>query len=432
MFGLRRLFGATERKDSAVGRLLYNLTMGNVVWTPRKYDKLAEEAYVQNVIAHRCVTLVSEAAASIPLSVFDSGSDEPMTTHPFLDLMSRPNRYQSGFELMSEYFSYLQLAGNAYMEEVSLPSSRGPAELFCLRPDRMKVRLSPRGYPAAFVYEAAGQTQTFDMPVLPTEQAPILHSRLFHPTNDTYGLSRTEAAAYSIDTHNEASRFGKQFLQNRCRPEGALTYTDPTKEGRTLTDVQFDRLKKEMEEQYSGPDNAGRPMLLDGGLQWVPYTYSPRDADLMESRRESAREIALAFGVPPMILGIPGDNTYSNYREANLALYRQTVLPLFRRVAMDLSAFLQPSYGDRFRIEADYDQIPALSLEREQVWDRVQGATDLTINERRRELGYEDVDGGDVVLVSSTQVPLEDLGFEPGGPAPADEEPQEEDDESQE
>ena len=94
-----------------------------------------------------------------------------------------------------------------------------------------------------------------------------------------------------------------------------------------LSDDQFERLKRELEENYQGARNAGRPLLLEGGLDWKAMSLSPKDMDFMEAKHAAAREIALAFGVPPQLLGIPGDNTYSNYQEANRVFFRATVLP---------------------------------------------------------------------------------------------------------
>ena len=63
-----------------------------------------------------------------------------------------------------------------------------------------------------------------------------------------------------------------------------------------------------------------------------------------EARHTAAREIALALGVPPMLLGIPGDNTYSNMAEAQRIFWRTTVVPLVQRTATALSNWLQPAF----------------------------------------------------------------------------------------
>ena len=86
-----------------------------------------------------------------------------------------------------------------------------------------------------------------------------------------------------------------------------------------------------------GTANAGRPMLLEGGLKWQAISLSPADMDFAELKAAAARDIALAFGVPPMLLGLPGDATYANYREANRALWRLTLLPLASKLLAALS-----------------------------------------------------------------------------------------------
>jgi hypothetical protein len=110
--------------------------------------------------------------------------------------------------------------------------------------------------------------------------------------------------------------------------------------------------------------------------------------DFIEAKHVAAREIALALGVPPMLLGIPGDNTYSNYQEATRSLWRQTVLPLVTRTAKALSTWLSPAYGAPLDLRPDLDTIEALSTEREALWSRIDKATFLTPNEKRTAVGY--------------------------------------------
>jgi HK97 family phage portal protein len=83
-----------------------------------------------------------------------------------------------------------------------------------------------------------------------------------------------------------------------------------------------------LQEGFAGAKNAGRPLLLEGGLDWKPLSLTPAELDFINTKNAAARDIALALGVPPMLLAIPGDNTYSNYAEANRAFWRQTVIPL--------------------------------------------------------------------------------------------------------
>jgi len=221
---------------------------------------------------------------------------------------------------------------------------------------------------------------------------PILHLTFFHPLDDHYGLAPIEAAAIAVDTHNAAARWNKALLDNSARPSGALVYSS---DGAVLNEQQFDRLKRELDDTYTGSVNAGRPMLLEGGLDWKPMSLTPKDMDYLEAKHTAAREIALAFGVPPMLLGIPGDNTFANYAEANRTFFRQTVLPLAARTGSAIAQWLSPQFGDNIRIVIDSDRIDALAADRTALWERVSNAAFLTLNEKREAVGYGPVTGGD-------------------------------------
>ncbi|HXZ68615.1 MAG TPA: phage portal protein, partial [Alphaproteobacteria bacterium] len=176
------------------------------------------------------------------------------------------------------------------------------------------------------------------------------------------------------------------LLDNAARPSGALVYRG---EGLGhLPQEQFDRLKQELEDSFSGAINAGRPMLLEGGLDWKAISLSPQDMDFLNAKNTAAREIALALGVPPMLLGIPGDNTYANYKEAHVSFWRQTVVPLVQKTARALSGWLAVPQGALLHFEPDLDQVPALSAERDALWARISTAGFLTDAEKREAVGY--------------------------------------------
>jgi len=383
-------FGASvpEAKASRTAPVIAWHSQGRPVWTPRDYSALAKEGYARNPVVYRSVRMVTEAAASVPWLLYEQTKEHD--THPLLDLLKRPNPRQSGPEFLEVVYGHLLVSGNAYLEAVELDD--GVREIHTLRPDRMKVVPGNDGWPEAYDYTASGRTIRFqDTPA--NKVRPILHLALFHPLHDHYGLPPLEAAQVSLDVHNAAAGWNKALLDNSARPSGALVYAG--QEGGNLTDDQFDRLKTELEEGFAGARNAGRPLLLEGGLDWRPIGMTPRDMDFIEAKNSAAREIALAFGVPPMMLGIPGDNTYSNYQEANRAFWRQTVLPLIGRTAHALAHWLQPAFGGQIDLWFDADRIEGLATEREKLWNRVGAAEFLTVNEKREAVGYGPVEGGD-------------------------------------
>ncbi len=376
-----------DQKASATSALFAFETLGQPVWSPRNYQAFAREGFMQNAVVYRSVRMISEAAASVPLLLY-KGDDE-LTEHPLLDLLAKPNTDCTTPELLEAWYGFLLVSGNAYLEAVA--SAGVVRELHVLRPDRMQVVAGSDGWPEGYQYTVGGQSISFSGDVVPGVKS-ILHQRMFHPSNDHYGMSPIEAAATAIDIHNAASQWNKSLLDNAARPSGALVYA--ARDGH-LTGTQYDRLKEELETGFQGSQHAGRPMLLEGGLDWKPLSLSPRDMDFIEAKNAAARDIALALGVPPMLLGIPGDNTYSNYQEANRSFWRQTVLPLVKRTAKALSSWLSPGFDEVLTLKPDIDEVEALSLEREALWARLERASFLTENEKRAAVGYGPLVGGD-------------------------------------
>lgn len=370
---------APEKKESRVAPMIALHMQGRPVWTPRDYAALADEGYRRNAVAYRCVRMIAEAAASLPWLLYDG--DRELSQHPLLDLIERPNAGQSGADFFESWYSFLEVAGNAYMELVEVEGS--PRELYVLRPDRMKAVPGRAGWPEAYEYSVNGRVVTIPCGT----RSPVLHMRLFNPVDDYYGMSPLEAAACAIDIHNAAGGWNKSLLDNAARPSGALVYKGG-ETGQNLSEDQFERLKRELAENYQGAANAGRPLLLEGGLDWTSMGLSPKEMDFIETKHAAAREIALAFGVPPMLLGIPGDNTYANLREANRAFWRGTVLPLAGRTARALTHWLGSRYEGRLRLWYDADGIDALSADRDALWARVGRADFLSDEEKREAVGY--------------------------------------------
>ncbi|MBL9056406.1 MAG: phage portal protein [Rhodobacteraceae bacterium] len=371
---------APEKKASATGRVVAWGTSGRVAWSPRDAVSLARTGFQGNPIGFRVVKLIAEAAAALPLILQDH--ERRYEQHPVLDLIRRPNGAQGRAELFEAVYGHLLLSGNAYLEAVP-GAGKLPGELHVLRADRMALVPGADGWPVAYDYSVGGRTHRFDMTAgLP----PICHIKTFHPQDDHYGFSPLQAAAVAIDVHSSASAWSKALLDNAARPSGAIVYKGADGQGQ-LTEDQYDRLVGEMEAHHQGARNAGRPMLLEGGLDWKPMGFSPSDMEFQKTKESAAREIAIAFGVPPMLMGIPGDATYANYQEANRAFYRLTVLPLVQRVTAAVSHWLSVFSDEAVELRPDLDQIPALAPERDQQWARVGAADFLTPAEKRVLLG---------------------------------------------
>ena len=371
---------ALEKKASATGRVVAWGNSGRVAWSPRDAVSLIKTGFLGNPVGFRAVKVIAESAAALPLILQDQNRRYDL--HPLLDLIRQPNGAQGKAELFEALYGFLLLTGNAYIEAVPGLTAL-PGELHVLRSDRMNVVPGVDGWPVAYDYVVGGRTHRF---AVNDAFSPICHIKSFHPQDDHYGFSPLQAAAVALDVHGSASSWSKALLDNAARPSGAMIYKGSDGAG-TLSNDQYERLISEMEMHHQGARNAGRPMLLEGGLDWKPMGFSPSDMEFQKTKEAAAREIAIAFGVPPMLIGIPGDATYANYQEANRAFFRLTVLPLVSRVTAGISQWLSRFTGEQIELKPDLDQVPALAVERDQQWARVGGADFLSMDEKRMLLG---------------------------------------------
>jgi HK97 family phage portal protein len=345
---------------------------------PQGYEAQLKAAVLGNPVAQRAMRLVSEAAGSAALR---ASADDADLARDALRLVQRRSAGQSLIETVA---AHLLLHGNSYVQ-IAHDTVGRPANLYALRPDRVSIEQDGQGWPMAYRYRAGERDLRYASEDAAGRTA-VIHVKSLNPADDHYGLGCLGAAAGAVAIHNAATSWNKALLDNAARPSGALIYQ--TRDGGVLSSEQFDRLKTEMEAAFQGKDNAGRPMLLEGGLSWQSMSLSPADMDFVQLKAAAARDIALAFGVPPVLIGLPGDGTYSNHREANRALWRQTILPLADKILGALSQGLE-AFMPGLALSVDLNQLPALVEDRMMLWDRLSTAEFLSVEEKRAMLGLE-------------------------------------------
>lgn len=406
---------SNERKANPAGYSMLRGASESPVGLEDNYHSLAHDGFKNQVIAKHAIEEVAEAVATIPMKLQAKSGDEweDVDQHPFLDLMDAPNPTQTKTEYLEAEVGYYLLAGDVF--EASTTIESGIAELWLIRPDLMRVVPSTTGIPRGYELVANGRSQMFPCDNI-TGISSILHIKTFNPTDAWRGLSCLRSAAHQIDQHTWAAEWNKHALQNHGSPAGAFVYGDGGDGGfpATLTSAQRQALEDQIEKSMFGPKNARRPLVLDGGIGWKTLSMTAEELAWLEGSRDAARLIALACGVPAQLLGIPGDNTYSNYEQANLAFYERTVIPISRKLNEKRCKWAMRSYkkpGEQnicYRYVPDIDQIPALAPRRQETWTMIQAATDMTINEKRKMKDMELLDdaAADEIYISATMVPL--------------------------
>jgi HK97 family phage portal protein len=332
----------------------------------RSYSEQFDEVYRRNPVGQRAVRLVAGMLGGLTVD-----GDE------------RAVALVKASGLLEGITANLLLQGNAYVKLIADGHDK-PIELCPLRPERVQVVSDEKGWPVGYLYRAGAQATRINR-LDPLERTQVAHIKALHPRDDHYGMGCLDAAIGAASVHNRAAKWNKSLLDNAARPSGALSY-EPA-DGAVMSADQFKRLKEEISEEFSGAGNAGRPMLLEGGLKWQAMSLTPADMDFVALKEGAARDIALAFGVPPVLVGLPGDATYANAREAGRALYRQTILPMAAKILDALGSMLSDWLGP-VSLSVDTDQISELAEDRTALWQAVGGASFLSDAEKRDMLGF--------------------------------------------
>lgn len=384
---------------------------GVPAWNPRNYLNFAKEGYIENTTVHACIKTIATAAAGINLLVYrkqKNGQRMPLETHPLMTLLNNPNPIQTRQELQEQEVGYYYIAGNSYMamtwgQDTTKPLNRPPLELWMLRPDLVSPIPDQQGIPRSFQYRLSTvNIQKFD-------SSRIIHRKTFHPIDPLFGLSYVEAAGREVDIQNAGTDYNYRMLKRHGRPDGAVIVD------KTLTDQQYARFKKSIDQKFNNSDEPGGWKLIEGsGAKLQQFMFTPQELGFLEGEEKKIIAICRVFGVPPEVIGISGAKKFANFQEARRALYVETILPLMDHLMGKWNKQLMPLYGDQFELAYEKDDIEALQEDRVVIWDRAYkwGVSGLASpNEARSmvDMGETEDGLGDIRFMPFNVTPVQDL-----------------------
>lgn len=261
------------------------------------------------------VRILSNAVAHLPLGVYqeDGRRRVPAADQPVYGLLhDKPTRLQTSFQWRKLLMRDLLYRGNAYCLKVS--TSRGLIELPRLHPDRVKVKQDERG---VVTYEYAPNGKTL---VYPRE-------RIFHLWSDSddgvVGINPIQTYRQSIGDGLALREHGSRFFANAARMGVVLEMPS----GAKMSGEGMKQLRSDFDTLYAGGENAHRTALLPGGITAKTVSLSMEDAQWIEARKLTAREIFGIFGIPPHKAGDLADATFSNIEHENLDFVISSLMP---------------------------------------------------------------------------------------------------------
>lgn len=359
------------------------------------YHAQVVAGYSDNPYVMRCVDLLGNAVASLDPIIYDTEGNE-VSEQALERIFRRPNPVESWRQFAYERVADYNLNGNLFA--VPLITVRGVEEVWGVSPDLVTVEQTSDIYHPVRMWHVANAGGA-----MLVDPSRMIHARKKLGLDGIMGISPLLAAGRSITQQTESRRWNLSLMRNGARPSIVVMDPEP------MTRQQFEDFSARLRAGHAGSDNAGSTMVLDRGRTMTSAGFSARDMDYSTGVTTSGREIAIAMGVPPELVGDSANKTYSNAQEANREFALHTVVPQAEAFFGALSARICPHYDGIGRIGYDESQIDGLQGDEATMIAVLEGCSFMTINEKRARIGLDPVDGGDVILSQVGSVPLSEV-----------------------
>lgn len=345
----------------------------------------------QNPVAFQAIRKISWSVGSVKWLV--DGKDDG----DLYDLINKPQS-DDRFGMFTLIAASLAATGNAYLIKSERASGRrglGPMSLTFLRPDRTTLHYDASNKLEYYEYQIHRTVNRYT----PEEVCHIRHPLLI---DDYIGESVVDALFDNLQVHAGYMKLRRKLLENSGGVPSALVFEGD----QALSAQQREELRGLLDDFKLDGDRFGSMLLLDGGVAKGRFTKLDLAGDISklqptETVGKTEEQIAQLFGIPRLLLGIGGDATFANQKEARRYFWLDTLIPGYLTpIATCLSLFLDAE------IEPDLDSIPAIADYRMEVVGQLAQASWLTINEKRAVMGYEPVEGGDEVLQPASLIPI--------------------------
>ncbi|UFX98260.1 phage portal protein [Candidatus Gromoviella agglomerans] len=288
-----------------------------------------------NPIVNRCIQLISENLASVPIKICRLSDNVEIINHKSMKLINKPNDYQNRISFLEEIACQL-ITGNAIVEISRSEDDNTPCELHVIDADNVKISFNYRNFPEEYEYKLGNKIRKIDK-----KNACYISGGNFFEKNKSNFMNTIHQAAC---IYHEVIEHNTHTLKNSVKLSGALMVKN-TK----LTEQQRQELRNTINTMYK--KNPGEVMILEGDFEWIPM-HSKVDFNYAEAINTSYKLIAMAFGVPVQMLGVE-ELTYANYREAKISFFTNKIIPMMQKIlcAFNNSIIDEEHY---FKIDDDF------------------------------------------------------------------------------
>lgn len=254
-------------------------------------------------------------------TVSTEGTEKATDHHAYNLLMKRPNRFQTPFEFKSFMVSRALFEGVGYAVKRRKVSARVRGgmitrELIPLRTSLVEPKMTT-DFDLYFIYHDP------DGPPIRIASEDMFWFRSPLSSDGVTGAKLLDVAREAIGLSHQSEAATGRVLRNGAIVGGVLEHP------KALSDDAITRLRTQFEERQSTPENAGKWIVAEDGLQAKPFGTTLKDAQNAELRKFQIEEISRFTGVPRPLLSLDETSWGSGIEQLGLFLITYALMPLF-------------------------------------------------------------------------------------------------------
>lgn len=369
--------------------------------------------YKEISVIRDAVDLGADNFVTVPFAIKDHKTDKmfrefdrSVPATEILELMKKPNQDVSESEFKKSAYTSFNVCGDTFMLITQLEEDGIPQEIYYINPKNVSETTNLNEQATSYQINTGNWRGRYDRKELSDDRVvyinPVTENQLwimknFNPdsSRSSRGFSKLSSVFFEIESHNGINKHNNSTLRNGVRPSGAAIPNTPENQtSANFTDEQMEEIKANIQAFYGGYNNAGNVMVLDGIKEFIELSKSNKDMDFKDFLPMMKEQIYNNLRIPlPMVTG--KIMTFSNFEESKFMLYDMNIIPFSTCYAEEIDRFLMPKYDDTGRYEyvVDMERIPALEVRK--LAKIKEFKNDLTSNERRELIDYEERPDGD-------------------------------------
>jgi HK97 family phage portal protein len=266
-----------------------------------------------------------------------------VTKHAVLDLIAKPNSFQTFGEIMGRGQQHWELCGEVSIVLGFSAGIKYPIDMWVLRPDRISPVPDAYDFLKGWIYKAPGDSER-----IPLETRELLRMVDPDPCDPYRGMGAVQALLRDLDASKYTKEWQANFFANSAQPGGMITV--PT----SLSDPEFDKMTKRWNEQHKGVSKAHRVAILENAT-WTPNAFSLKDLQMAELESLGRDKTLAAFGMPKSMIGVVEDVNRANAEAGQYMFASEMIKPRLVNWRQMLNKQLLPLFDPTGQLELDFD-----------------------------------------------------------------------------